>query len=298
MACAPLIPNAAGELSTELGELGRWRLMPHLGGASFETLQSAEQARSAGSLVGRFHAALRDFDSPLAPLGIPYRDTGLYLEAMERAFVVHSDHRLASEMQAQGQRVLNRFAGMGPAPDVPQRVIHGDLKLSNLLFEDREPPGRDIAFALIDLDTLMRGPLWVELGDAWRSWCDSPQEPPQESSRESTQESDPGVSGEASEIRFAMDSFEASLEGFLEGLAEPLSEAERDSLVLAPERITLELCARFITDALDESYFAWDDSNFRSRGDHNAVRAVDQWSLCDSMRETRGEREAILRRLA
>jgi hypothetical protein len=95
-----------------------------------------------------------------------------------------------------------------------------------------------------------------------------------------------------------MDSFEASLEGFLEGLGEPLAESERDSLVLAPERITLELCARFITDALEESYFAWDESSFRSRGDHNAARAATQWRLCDAMQETRTEREAILRRLA
>jgi len=294
MACAPLIPNADGELSTDLGELGRWRLMPHLGGASFETLQSSEQAHSAGALVGRFHAALSDFDSPLAPLGIPYRDTAVYLEALERAFVVHSDHRLAPEMQALGQRVSNRLGDMGPAPDVPERVIHGDLKLSNLLFEDREPPGRDVAFALIDLDTLMRGPLWVELGDAWRSWCNSLPELP----KESAQEWNPETIGEWGKIGFAMDLFEASLEGFLEGLGEPLSEAERDSLVLGPERITLELCARFITDALEESYFAWDESSFPSRGDHNAARAANQLRLCDAMQETRDEREAILRRLA
>jgi len=291
IACAPLIPNVDGELSIELGEEGRWRLMPHLGGASFETLQSIEQARSAGLLVGRFHTALKDFDAPLAPLGIPYRETAVYLDALDRAFVDHADHRLAPEMQALRQRVLDRFAVLGPAPDVPERVIHGDLKLSNLLFEDSEPPGRDIAFALIDLDTLMRAPLWVELGDAWRSWCHC-------SIQESSPEPSERKHRELAEVAFAMDSFEASLDGFLEGLGEPLAEAERDSLVLAPERITLELCARFITDALEESYFAWDESSFRSRGDHNAARAATQWRLCDAMQETRAEREAILRRLA
>jgi Ser/Thr protein kinase RdoA (MazF antagonist) len=276
--CAPLLPTRDGEFSLLLENDGRWRLMPHLGGASFDTLRSIAQAHSAGELVGRFHAAMRSFDGPLAPIGIHYRDTSRYLEAMQRALDTHREHRLRADMKALALRVSTTFEGWGPPPDVPDRVIHGDLKLANLLFESAEPGGCDIAFALVDLDTLMRGPLWMELGDAWRSWCYRPPE------------SDSG-------IRFDLEFFEASLAGFLEGYGDPIPQAELDSLGMAPERITLELCARFVTDALEESYFGWDETRFVSRGDHNAARADEQWRLYEAMLESRDAREMIVQRL-
>ena len=90
---------------------------------------------------------------------------------------------------------------------------------------------------------------------------------------------------------------EASIEGFVDGHGAPLSESERDSLGTAPERMTLELCARFVTDALEETYFAWDASRFPAAGEHNAVRAAGQWSLYEAIRETRDARSSILDRV-
>lgn len=274
---ATLVPAADGAPFAELGSLGRWRLMPHLGGASFTTLESMAQARSAGALVGRFHAALGDFHAPLAPLGIDYRDTAGVLVALRGALESGRAHRLFSEMEPLGRRVLERFESLGPAPEVSSRVIHGDLKLENLLFESACPPGRDRAFALIDLDTLMRGPLWVELGDAWRSWCN----PAGEDTRET---------------RFDFALFEASACGFFEGYGEAVPEVELASLVDAPERLALELCARFATDAIEESYFGWDATRFPGRGEHNATRAAGQWNLSEQFRESRSERERVLLR--
>lgn len=272
---APLLPTVDDQTSVLLGPLGRWRLMPHLGGASFRRLQSIAQARSAGALVGRFHAAMRDFDLPLAPMGIPYRDSPRYLVAMCEALDTHRDHRLAAEITALGERVLAAFEELGPPLEVESRVIHGDLKLENLLFESREEPGRDRAFALIDLDTLMHAPLWMELGDMWRSWCNS--------SGEDTREA-----------RFEMSFFEASAQGFFEGHGDSLSESERRSLVTAIERMALELCSRYVTDSLEERYFDWDDSRFAGRGEHNAVRAAGQWRFYEAACECRSERASFL----
>jgi Ser/Thr protein kinase RdoA (MazF antagonist) len=272
---ASLLPTIDDQSSVWLGPLGRWRLMPHLGGTSFRRLESVAQARSAGALVGRFHAAMRDFDRPLAAMGIPYRDSALYLSSMREALDRHRGHRLAAEITPLGERVLAAFQELGPPIEVERRVIHGDLKLENLLFESQEGPGRDRAFALIDLDTLMRAPLWMELGDAWRSWCNT--------SGEDTREA-----------RFEMSYFEASARGFFEGYDVALSEPERRSLVTATERLTLELCARYVTDTLEECYFGWNDSRFAGRGEHNAVRAAGQWRLYEAACECRSERAAIL----
>ena len=276
---AMLIATRQGELSALLGALGRWRLMEHLGGASFEKLAGLEQARSAGALVGRFHAALLDFERPLFPMGISYRDTPHYLAALREALARHRGHRLHPEMTRLAERIFAAFEALGPPPAVRERVIHGDLKLSNLLFESGEGKGRDRAYALVDFDTLMRGTLWMELGDAWRSWCNAEGE-------------------DSASPRFDLEVFAASCEGFAAGYAAPLDPAELDSLAAAPERITLELCARFATDALEESYFGWDAGRFPTRGEHNAARAKGQWQLYEATGATRARRRELLRHLA
>jgi Ser/Thr protein kinase RdoA (MazF antagonist) len=273
-----LIPTASGALFADLGALGRWRLMTHLAGVSRASIESTDQARSAGALVGRFHSALDDFRAPLAPMGIPFRNTPLYLGRLRSALAQHASHRLVAKVAAIAARIDAGFAHLGPAPDpkaLPDRVIHGDLKLANLLFEGTEPPARDRAVALIDFDTLMRAPLWSEWGDAWRSWCNPA-----------------GEDGAAA--RFDLPIFEASATGFFEGYAGSLSRAETDSLVDAPERITLELCARFATDVLEESYFAWDSSVHASAADHNALRAERQLALFEAAVGCRDDRAAIL----
>lgn len=272
---ATLLPTVDGQYSVDLGTLGRWRLMPHLGGVSFTRVQSLAQARSAGLLVGRFHAALRDFEQTLAPMGIPYRDTALYLKLLRSALDANPGHRLSGDILPLGNRILSTFVDLGTPVDAPDCVIHGDLKLQNLLFETATGPGRDRAFALVDMDTLMRAPLWVEMGDAWRSWCNPDGE-------------------NAGEARFDLEIFEASLRGFVEGLGRALSVPERRSLASAPERVTLELCARYATDALEERYFGWDEDRFPARGEHNRLRASVQWQLFEAARASRKEREQIL----
>jgi hypothetical protein len=208
-------------------------------------------------------------------MGISYRDTPLYLSALRKALQSHRGHRLWGEVSPLGERILQAFDELGSHVETPDCVIHGDLKLQNLLFESADPPGRDHAFALVDMDTLMRAPLWVEWGDAWRSWCNSNEE-------------------DAESVHFSLAIFEASLQGFLEGLGRDLSDAERRSLVTAPERITLELCMRYAADALEEIYWGWDENRFDSRGDHNLARTRGQWQVYLAACETRSARERIL----
>lgn len=273
-----LLPTRRGELSADLGTLGRWRLMEHLGGVAFERIESPAQARSAGRLVGRFHAALADFERPLQPMGIPFHDTPHFLAALRRALARHPDHRLHAPMAALAARVFQALEAMGEPVAARTRVIHGDLKLSNVLFEGSSGPARERAVALVDFDTLMRGALWMELGDAWRSWCNA--------------------AGEDTRAPcFDLEVFSASCEGFAEGYREPLDAAEVASLETAPERITLELCARFATDALEECYFGWDAERFPAAGEHNALRAEAQWQLAEATRATRARRRACLHRL-
>ncbi|MEM9175192.1 MAG: aminoglycoside phosphotransferase family protein [Myxococcota bacterium] len=270
-----LVETRFGGPCLDLGEGGRWRLLTRLDGVTFDRLEGVAQARSAGTLVGRFHAALDDFAAPLAPMGIPFRDTPLYRRQLVDALARHAEHDRHAAVAALRERIEAGLSHLGDAPVTRARVIHADLKVSNVLFAGAVGPARDEAVALIDFDTLMRAPLRDEWGDAWRSWCNRRGE-------------------DEREAVFDLEVFAASLAGFVEGFGRPIERAERDSLVDATERIALELATRYATDALEESYFAWDREQFARAADHNLIRAEGQLSLYDAARACRDERAEIL----
>ncbi len=131
--------------------------------------------------------------------------------------------------------------------------------------------------SIIDLDTVSRTPLWTELGDAWRSWCNTKGE-------------------NVEEVTFDLDIFEASLDGYLGALRFELGQAERESLAWGVERISLELATRFCADALNENYFGWDNQRFATAGEHNLLRAQAQLSLHEQAVATRDDRLRYLMR--
>lgn len=270
-----LVPTRTGAWSLDLGPAGRWRLLTRLDGVSFDRIASLEQARSAAALVGRFHAALADFDAPLAPMGLPFRDTPLYRSRLETALAAHRDHAQRAAVSDLRERIDRGFAVLGPPLATRERVIHADLKISNVLFAGRAEPDRDRAVALIDFDTLMRAPLYCEWGDAWRSWCNRRGE-------------------DEGEATFDLDVFAATVEGFAEGFARGVDRHERASLIDATERMALELATRYATDALEGDYFAWDAERFPDATAHNLVRAEGQLALFAAARATRDERRSIL----
>jgi Ser/Thr protein kinase RdoA (MazF antagonist) len=270
----------SGEPYLELAERGRWRLLVRIEGASFDRVQSSAQIESAGAAVGRFHAALDDFDEALLPMGMPFRDTPYFRGRLEQALADHAHHPERDAVARLRDALEAGFDALGEPIETAHRVIHGDLKISNVLFASAEPPGRDRAIALIDLDTLMWAPLWCEWGDAWRSWCNRRGE-------------------DESEARFDSEVFEASLVGFRRGYGRALSSDERSSLVDATERLALELAVRYATDALEQRYFAWDPDRFPTAHAHNLLRARGQLSLYRAAQAVRDRSaEAIESRLA
>jgi Ser/Thr protein kinase RdoA (MazF antagonist) len=270
-----LVPTRGGALFADLGEAGRWRLVTRVRGVVFDTCASPAQARAAGALVARFHGALADLDHVFRPLGIVLHDTEAHLAALEAALRAHRSHPLWDAVAALAAEILPAArAGVGIG-GLPARIAHGDLKFNNVLFAGEGAQERERAVSLIDLDTLSRLPLWVELGDAWRSWCNRRGE-------------------DSAEAELDLGLFRASAEGWLGALGFPLLAGELESLALGLERIALELAARFAADALVESYFGWDPARFASRGEHNLLRARGQLSLFRQARETRSERQRAL----
>jgi Ser/Thr protein kinase RdoA (MazF antagonist) len=254
---------------------GVWRLQTYVEGVSFDVVASAAQARAAGELVGRFHAAVDGLAHDFVGMRLDVHDTPRHLARLEEAVAVHGGHRLIADVRPLADAIRTGAAALPPLPALAPRICHGDLKFNNILFAGRAPPDDVRAVCLIDLDTVGPLSLAYELGDAWRSWCNR--------------------AGE-DDVNAVLDLeiMDASLRGYVGGLGRALTADERGGLLLGVEWVSLELAARFAADALYESYFGWDAARFPGRGEHNLLRARGQWSLHRALLATRDRRAGAL----
>ena len=265
-----LVPTRDGALSVPDPRRGHWRLMTFIDGVSHHKATSPALCASAGRLVGRFHRAVQDLDHVFAHRRPHVHDTARHLAHLAEVAARGTDHRHHAVIAPVAAEILARAADLPAVAGLPKRVVHGDLKISNLLFT---PAGE--AVALIDLDTLAEMSVVLELGDAWRSWCNP------------TREDD-------LDARLDLELFAAAVRGYAEGAAGLLVSAEVSALPRAVELIALELSARFCADALDESYFGWDHARFPSASEHNLLRARGQLALARSAAASRSALERII----
>jgi Ser/Thr protein kinase RdoA (MazF antagonist) len=261
-----LVPTTSGELWATTSS-GVYRRLTPVGNDTIHALNSAAEARSAGRLVGRFHAALAGFEHDFQSVRAGAHDTHAHMAGLVAAVNAHPTHRLYDQVAPLAERIAALWRSWDGELDGPKRVIHGDLKVSNLRWTDGE------AVAVIDLDTMQISTLAIELGDAFRSWCNRSSE------------------SDANSV-FDVDLFAAAISGYAEVLTPEPNEWQ--AIVPGIERIATELAARFARDALEECYFGF-DSAYGTRGDHNLLRAMGQLSLAESVRAQRAAAEAAMR---
>ncbi|MCB9740537.1 MAG: aminoglycoside phosphotransferase family protein [Deltaproteobacteria bacterium] len=246
---------------------GVWRILERLPGSTSPHVGAARRAHDAAALVGRFHAALDGVPHDFAFTRAGAHDTAAHMATLRAAIRDHREHRLFAEVSALHELIEAAWAGLAVPDDLPLRIIHGDLKISNVLFDEQRAVG------LIDLDTMAWMDLGAELGDALRSWCNR--------------------AGEDEAAALDADVFTAAIAGYAEtGSA---SAAEREAIVPGLLRISLELSARFAADALNERYFGWDPARAPGRGEHNLLRARGQFSLHLAVAQARPTLERAVR---
>lgn len=244
---------------------GPWRVLTWIDGETVERSEDPARFFSAGALVARFHRALADLEHAFAFVRPGAHDTDLHLARLASALDLHRDHPRRDVLAPLADAILTHARPTSPA--FSTRIVHGDLKLSNVRFD---PEGR--AIALVDLDTLQHGTLAVELGDALRSWCNPRGE-------------------DVREARVHEAIFEAAVGGYASE-AGPSARDERAAIVSGLETIALELASRFCLDAFEERYFRWDASRFASASEHHELRARGQLALARDVARRRGELEA------
>jgi Ser/Thr protein kinase RdoA (MazF antagonist) len=260
MVMLTLVHNRSGEAWIE--SAGVWRASTWIEGAVRTELRDPALAKRVGGLAGRFHRAVADLEHAFAFTRAGIHDTARRLRELEAALAAERGD-LVREI---GEAILEHARGLDPLPATRRRIVHGDLKISNVIWSaDGE------AIALCDLDTLAHGIFAHEMGDALRSWCNP--------------------AGESAAGAVDVPLFAAAVEGWaaeVRGLAE---DDEISSVAAGTETIALELASRFATDVVDDRYFGWDPSRFPTRAAHNLARARSQLALARSIRASRAALE-------
>jgi Ser/Thr protein kinase RdoA (MazF antagonist) len=266
---AELIPNLAGSYVTEYAG-DNWRLMTYVPGVSYDGLANAAQAFEAGAALARFHVAVADLEMNLSHQRPHVHDTLYHIQKLCDALEAHTAHPRFVSIAPLAETILSSAAAL-PAIDLDQtRLVHGDPKISNLLFD-----ANGKALCWIDLDTLAHMPLCLEMGDAFRSWCNP--------------ESEDSLAPE-----FSLEYFSAAAAGYASESHGFVAAAEWRAFVDGTQIILVELAARFCADALNENYFGWNPDKFATRGEHNEARARNQLKVLASFLDKHAECVAAL----
>lgn len=253
---------------------GVYRVLSFVSGRSHERVTSPALAHAAGALVGAFHEGLADLAHEFRFRRAHVHDTPHHVGRLAAALDAHPAH---PARDAVGRLAEALFALAEALPPIvpsalPRRIAHGDLKISNLLFEGPDTSPRGVC--LVDLDTVATMALPHELGDALRSWCNP-------------------LGEDVREAALDLGLFEAACRGYLGAFA-GVRDEEAALLPTGLATIALELSARFATDALEERYFGWDPARFATRSEHALVRALGQLSLAQKMTAARAEAERMI----
>jgi Ser/Thr protein kinase RdoA (MazF antagonist) len=249
------IPGKNGESGIEAHGTF-WRLMKFIEGRVQHRVESCDEISSAAAFLAVFHQQLvllpeMDWEAP-----IPFfLDAGLRWKQFTKAI----ENDLAGrKKQCSGliEQFLNQSlliqTWVKAQDDLPKQLIHGDLKVSNFIYEETGNRVR----ALIDWDTVMVGTVLFDLADMARSFC---------ALRE---ESDFGQS-------FCNDRFEALIKGYFSSNGgRKLTPVELDILPVAIRAVVFVQALRFLADFLNgDIYYKI------TRELENLTRAQNQWDL-------------------
>jgi len=216
-----------------------WRMLTYIEGVTLEKLNK-ELAKSAGALIGKFHYSLVGFDYQFEHKIPNFHDTSLIFTILKDTRAKYHNSNKYNELSPSADFILTEYIKIKDLLiSLPDRIIHGDLKVSNVRFNEKQ----NEAISLLDLDTFGINKIVIDLGDAIRSFCNIRDE-------------------------FNLQIFKSILEGYF-STALFLTKEEKDAIPIGIKTIILELSARYITDAFEEQYFKLEHNKYSNLFEQN-----------------------------
>lgn len=238
-----------------------WRLTNFIPGSiAYDALSDPKQAFEAAVQFGRLSRLLDGFDASLLRPSIPgFHDLNLRYEQFKEALENTSTElrSAASEQIEKALRhsfILDYFNSYKNSSNFPDRVMHHDTKISNMLFDKISNEG----LCVIDLDTLMAGKFISDLGDMMRTYLCAYSE----------------NEADMDKIFIRVEYFEAIIKGYLKEMGSILTATEKELILFSGKYLIYMQALRFLTDYLNGNIY------YRvTYADQNLVRTVNQFKL-------------------
>lgn len=241
---------------------------------TYDRAVSADQVYEGGKAYGRFLYFLADLPSGEISETIPgFHDLNLRINQFEDACrngvaerISETRHEIDWLIARKGE--MRTISDLGKLGIIPQRIVHHDTKINNVLFDNE-----DKGLCVIDLDTVMPGYVHDDFGDSIRTFTNT------------GEEDDADLSKVSMNILY----FEAFARGFLEFMNPLLNQVEKDHLALSARVMTYMQVLRFLSDYLKG------DTYYKIHYPlHNLHRARAQIRLLISMEEQYGMMKRII----
>jgi Ser/Thr protein kinase RdoA (MazF antagonist) len=271
-----VVPTDEGGDFLRTGDGHFWRTFLYIEGArSHDTARGPEHAYQVARAFALFQHRLADLPPPRLHEVIPQfgntrkRFEGLLAmldaDPLNRAGGAKPEIAFALERESLASLLVDLRA----QDRVPERVVHHDTKINNVLIDDATGEG----ICVIDLDTVMPGTALYDFGDGVRFGC----------TRAAEDETD------LDKVKLDLDLFEPFARGYLEVACEFLTPVEFDHLVPASRAFAHVLGARFLSDHLaGDRYFKI------HREGHNLDRCRTQFAMVREIEAKAEHMQAIV----
>ncbi|OCA78270.1 serine kinase [Chryseobacterium contaminans] len=241
-----------------------WRMLSFVENSiTFLTVPSLQTAFKAAKTFSYFLSIVNTEEPPAIEDTLPdflnfEKRIADYKKALENA-ALHLKENAKTEIEITNQLIslLDQWIEMEKNNQIPKRIIHADVKISNILFDQNHQP-----LAVIDLDTMMISTILYDFGTMIQSYTNTTNE-------------DDG----SAENNFNREMYEVVKEGFLFYLKEKLTPEESAQLDYAAQVAIYIQEVRFLTDYLNGSiYYS------TKYPEHNLDRTKNQLELLKGLR--------------
>lgn len=235
-----IIPTKEGRLFYH-DQSGNWRVFEFIVNAkSYDKAETKKQAFEAARMFGQFLRDLSDFPVEELNITIPdFHNIDFRLQQFKEALSDAKTQRIKkAQKQIKAVRKNSHLASelydSATSGELPLRVTHNDTKFNNILL-DKDGYG----YAVVDLDTVMPGYVFYDVGDGIRTGVVTAEEDEQNLDL----------------VTIDGPKYEAYLKGYLEGAGDILTGEELESISMAGFYMAFIMGVRFLTDYLNGNVY-------------------------------------------